>query len=423
MTNPMMERYTRQTTQAGGGGRRFDVKAEVVDYNLDGKTVNVKLSEGSAPVKAGYPAELSVSISTYAPKGSRPDADFEGNVVDGRMAAQIPPQDTVILEGLTLPGEPAQVKSGHQATVRWINSAPGANPEKVVEGIFTASGIAKTSADGDRSYEVTHVQQWAARGMCAEDFFTDKMKASFDETLARYAKRAEDPKADTPVKPNTGVAFRAIVEQTVVDYIPPVSYNRNEKRPVSFEDIQQGYEEYKAHVEATYGAGTSVEIVPVREYPVAPSSRDQLAASPAGTMVRTSAPLTTETDAPSIGNQSYAVQGTLALSPGKLNPRDGTRKGAHHDWVTHTYFSARKAHIHDMVPDEMANIVAVDDRIREKMAYPSRDQGVNAPVAETTPESGPAPVADASTEVDEDALLDEGFEATTPKAHSGPSMG
>jgi len=425
MANPMMQRYNDQT---GGGGRVFDVKAEVTDYDLKAGIASVRLSDHSAPVQEGFPAEIDVKISTGSPKPSRPDADFEGNAIDQRMADNIPAGDTVILEELYI-----KASQSGPAPVRWISSAPGANPAKVLEGQYTASGIAKTDTNGERAFEVTNIQQWSKRGMTPDEFFTDQMKANFDQGVENHLKRQNDPSVDLPVSANVGVALRAIKNNEVIDYIPPVSYNRDEKRPMSFDEVQAGYEGYKSHIEATYGEDVSVEVVPVREFPVAPSAREIMARSAAQRMVRTASPLNEVDTAPNIGNQSLSVPGVIALSPGKLNPRDGSRKGAENQWVTDAYFSARKNHIHDVIPNANGEKVEVSSVIRERMSYPARpgaeqsDEASQTQSQEAEPEPTPSADMDSGADnpdpLDEDeALLDNAFKEADQKS-SGPSMG
>ena len=234
MSNPLMDRYNKQSN--AGGGRRFDAKAEVTGYNVDQGIASVRLSDSSAPVREGYPSEIDITISRYAPKPSRTDANFEGNKIDKRMAEMLPVGDSVILEGLTL-----QANQSGPAPVKWINSTPGGNPQKAVEGTFTASGYSQKSDDSEASFAVTHIQQWPTRALDASQFFTENMEKAFADMAERHeastkAREANDYSNAPAIQPNIGVAMRIVNDGEVVDFMPPVSYNREEKRPITMDE-------------------------------------------------------------------------------------------------------------------------------------------------------------------------------------------
>ena len=422
MSNPLMDRYNKQSS--GGGGRRFDATAEILGYNVEKGTASVRLSESSAPVREGFPSEIDITISRYAAKSNRTDANFEGNKIDKRMAEELPVGEKVVLEGMTL-----QAKQNGPVPVSWINSTPGGNPEKSVDGRFTTSGYVQKDQNDNVSHLVTHVQQWPMRALSAEEFFTENMEKAFSDVADRHQQSRDcmekkDFSNAPPVKPNIGVALRIVDGGEVVDFTPPVSYNSEEKRPLTMDEAKAGFEAFQEKAAEEYGESAKVEIIPVREHRVAPNSQVGMAVSqrgnmtPAGTMMRTATPTNDANAAPGVGNQSLSVGGVISLSPGELT-RSGQRKNAENDWVTKAHFSARKEPIHDVLPDSDGNAVKMTETMRNGIKYPARQGEAEAGMAQgqesapsapaPAPEDAPPMPDDAADQASQDAMLDEAF--------------
>ena len=365
MSNPFMDKYHQQVAggSGSGNGRNYDLIAEITGFDVENGRMAVKLDENAKAVQDGYPQKFEVFISKYAPPTSRPDADFEGNVIDQRMAEAFDTGDTVVLERTTL-----NAGDGPFAT-NWISSAPGGNPAKLIEGNFTASGFKK-----ENDFLVTHVQQWPQRAVAEADFFTDVNKAVFDRVVADHQKVVEARDSGgpmPPVKPAMGVSMRAIKDGEVVDFVPPVSYNPQANRPITFDEIQGGIEAYKEHVEQAYGEDARVEILPVREFRVAPKSQTAMK-GPVTTMANTTGKLNPDADMPQFGNSVLGVHGVMALSPGKLDKK-GQRVGAENQWAIQLYASGRKFPIQSAVADATGEPVQLNELIAD-FNYPTPSQ-------------------------------------------------
>lgn len=317
---------------SGGGGRRRDIVAEVLSVDAKAGTMQVKDAGG----------ELLVEVSRHTAdrmekKGAKPraDASHEGWLIDGRMADVAQPGTRVILESMIDYGSRGEDQKSPYP-VGWIHLAP-ANEMKAREALV--------SSDGPRS-SVYHVYEWPLRALETHERYGQLL----DREIARAAESFGAVGADKkhpPVKATLGFAVRAAADGVVFAHTPVMHWNKDEGRTISGKELDQIVNYYRdCYPDA------SVDVIPVqvhrpsnnmRENPQATFPRAKMLSS-IRSVVEIGQPL------PTYGLGMAVVPGVISLSPGKIDPRTGARKGEENNWANEVYASGKIDHAMEAVP-------------------------------------------------------------------------
>lgn len=318
----------------GGGGKRRDIHAEVISVDAEAGRMLVKDKDGEMVVEV---SDYTVDRMAKAKSGAKPraDASHEGWMIDSRMADIAQPGTKVILESMIDYGHRGEDQKSPYP-VGWIRLAP-VNDMKVREALVSSDG---------RKGSVFHVYEWADRGLESHESYGRLLDRKIVEA-AEAAKLAEADKKHPPVKATLGFVVRAAADGVVFAHTPIMHWNKDEKRTISGEELNQIVSYYKDSY-----PDANVDVIPVQVH--RPSGNMQ--SSPQSTFPRSKIlnairsvnelgqPL------PPYGQGMAVVHGLISLSPGKIDPRTGERKGAENDWVNAVFASGKIAHAMEAIP-------------------------------------------------------------------------
>ena len=318
--------------RSSGGGRRRDVHAEVISVDAEAGKMLVKDKSGEMVIEVS-----SYTVDRMEKSGAKPraDASHEGWMIDKRMADLAKPGTKVILESMIDYGQRGEDQKSPYP-VGWIRLAP-VNDMKAREALVSSDG---------RKGSVYHVYEWADRGLESHESYGRLLDRKIAESGASNLAGASDKKHQ-PVKATLGFVVRAAADGMVFAHTPVMHWNKDEKRTISGEELNQIVSYYKdSYPDAT------VDVIPVQVH--RPSGNMQ--SNPQSTFPRSKIlnairsvnelgqPL------PPYGQGMAVVQGLISLSPGKVDPRTGERKGAENDWVNAVFASGKIAHAMEAIP-------------------------------------------------------------------------
>ena len=140
---------------------------------------------------------------------------------------------------------------------------------------------------------------------------------------------------------------RAAADGVVFAHTPVMHWNKDEGRTISGEELNQIVEYYRDSY-----PDASVDVIPVQVHRPSNNMQEKPQSTFPRAKMLNSIRSTIELGQPlpTYGLGMAVAQGVISLSPGKINPRTGERKGAENDWVNAVFASSKISHAMEAIP-------------------------------------------------------------------------
>ena len=412
----------------GSGGKMRDVLVEV--NQVDAKEGKMLVTEQTDDGAREY--AVAINQRSDSKKEVMDAVEFQGNIIDDRMAEVFQPGQKVILEGMIDNG--ANSHDAKPMATNWINSAP-LEEDRLRFGLFTAQSV--YSREHEKQV-MSNISQWSEQAIPVQDALeSEELTAGFDRGLQHHEENKEAreqglSKKQLPhrVEPNAGFALRVVNNQDeVVEFTNPIAYNREEKRPISSGDFKETLAAYE-EIQKEKNPGCHVEVVPLKSYPATSylESQGQMLRSTA-TNRRQRGKMEKGGEFPTYPNQIGATQGIIKLATGKINTRTGQKEDPAGDIVVSAFMSGRTTPVHEsvMTANGVYPTMAEHLEITSKSAFAPReeqnqeqsgDQEQSADAPENKESEAPAKEAPAEKESEAPAKEAPAEQKTESKSNS-----